>query len=156
MILRNQHYRALGSAGHPQKGGMPFASPRSRTADMGSSNPPLAGAVSERQSVKGCTHRTRRFVRHSGRPLTAAPSPALLRRSKATRHRSSRRARHNDALLLVVFSLLFRLVASRCFPRSSLRYAPRERSALRLVPFPNGGRPRGIALPLGTQRRAWR
>ena len=154
MILLNQHYKALAYNGAPPKGGMPSSCLAPETADMGSSNPPLAGAVSERQSVRGCTQQTRRFVRHSGRPLAAASSPALFRRSKASRHRSSRRARHDAASLLEAFSLLFRLVDSRCFPRSSLRYAPRpKRSASRLVPFPNGSRPRGFALPLGTQRR---
>jgi hypothetical protein len=97
MILSNQHYKALGSAGHPQKGGMPFASPRSRTADMGSSNPPLAGAVPERQSAKG----------HRAAPWNPAPrvavTAALAERRRATDHDPSHMSRRGPSSLALAF-----------------------------------------------------
>ena len=70
MRLLNQHYRALGHSGVPPKGGTPLLRLALRTADMGSSNPPLAGAVSERQSAKG-----RRAAPWIPAPRVAEPTP---------------------------------------------------------------------------------
>ena len=76
----NQHYRALGHSGVPPKGGSPLLRLAPRTADMGSSNPPLAGAVSERQSAKG-----RRAAPWIPAPRVAEPTP-LADARRATAH----------------------------------------------------------------------